>query len=80
MIDQQLAKMLNDTIVDLCRELESFWMAEDLEEYREDNMSRIDYVLDVASTVLKAVPEDIRKRKTFQYDRGADIPSGEEEF
>lgn len=72
MVKNSFIKLLNSTIVDLCRELEAFWMADKLEEYREANMHRIDTALDIASSVLTVVPEEIRKGKTWVYDRGGE--------
>ena len=83
MVDPTLTKMLNSIGVDLAIELEMFWMAENLEEYRDANMARIDNVLDLASETFKVVPEEIRSKKTWVYDRGDEpdtIIMGEEDF
>jgi len=81
-VEGTLIKMLNGVVADLAMELEALWMAEDLEEYRENNMARIDNALELASETLKVVPEEVRSKKTWIYDRGGEpgLIENEEDF
>jgi hypothetical protein len=75
MADQNavLIKMMNDSLCDVCESLDEVFTATNADAHININMGIIDAVLDHASNVLGVVPAEIRKIKTWEYDRGGDM-------
>jgi hypothetical protein len=66
-------KLLNDSLVDVCKALDDILVSDNVDMYINDNLEFLDLYLGKSSNILAVVPDEIKKVKTWEYDRGGEI-------